>query len=228
MKSLWKYEMHAHTSPISQCSLLPPAILAQTVRRNGYDALVVTDHYTPSFFEGGFSGLAYRRRVHDYFAGFRAAREAGAAIGLTVLPGAELTLTAGPEDFLLYGFNEDIALETGCLCTLTLPEVRKRLMPYGVLLIQAHPYRRYLRCAPAQLLDGVEVYNGNPRHDSQNPIALAFAKDNHLLMTAGSDVHQVSDFGRAWMMLPPAHSEGELAQLLRTHAQTPPDQRDFT
>jgi bifunctional N-acetylglucosamine-1-phosphate-uridyltransferase/glucosamine-1-phosphate-acetyltransferase GlmU-like protein len=45
------------------------------------------------------------------------------------------------------------------------------------------------------LLDGVEVLNLNPRHDSHNDLALAYAEEHHLLMTAGSDCHRPGDEG---------------------------------
>ena len=65
----------------------------------------------------------------------------------------------------------------------------------GALLIQAHPFRNKCTPAPAELLDGVEVLNLNPRHDSHNDLALAYAEEHHLLMTAGSDCHRPGDEG---------------------------------
>ena len=65
----------------------------------------------------------------------------------------------------------------------------------GALLIQAHPFRGKCTPAPAELLDGVEVLNLNPRHDSHNDLALAYAEEHHLLMTAGSDCHRPGDEG---------------------------------
>ena len=60
----------------------------------------------------------------------------------------------------------------------------------------------YLHCMPAGLLDGVEVCNENPRHNSHNDRALAYAKEHHLLMTAGSDVHELGDAGGAGLLCP--------------------------
>jgi histidinol phosphatase-like PHP family hydrolase len=40
------------------------------------------------------------------------------------------------------------------------------------------------------------VFNGNPRHNSQNPLALQYARQHGLLMSSGSDAHQVEDVGR--------------------------------
>ena len=48
--------------------------------------------------------------------------------------------------------------------------------------------------AAAEDLDGVEVFNGHPRHDSRNPLALEFAAAHpHLIRTSGSDYHRTQD-----------------------------------
>lgn len=48
--------------------------------------------------------------------------------------------------------------------------------------------------AAAEVLDGVEVFNGHPRHDSRNPLALEFAAAHpHLIRTSGSDYHRTQD-----------------------------------
>ena len=71
--------------------------------------------------------------------------------------------------------------------------------------------------APAEYLDGVEVLNLNPRHDSHNDLALAYAKEHHLIMTAGSDCHRPGDQGTTGILSDtlPEDSFG-LADLLRS------------
>ena len=112
-------------------------------------------------------------------------------------------------------FHEELK-RLGDLAHLTLPQLREKVhsTPDG-LLIQAHPFRGYVKCQDAALLDGVEVFNGNPRHDSHNDRALAFAQANHLLMTAGSDVHESMDPGGALMVCPPFADIREFARLVR-------------
>jgi len=48
----------------------------------------------------------------------------------------------------------------------------------------------------SKLLDGLEVYNGNPRHDSQNKKALNYAKNHKLKMISGSDFHEYEDLAQ--------------------------------
>jgi predicted metal-dependent phosphoesterase TrpH len=49
-------------------------------------------------------------------------------------------------------------------------------------------------------LDGVEVFNGNPRADSQNGLALSYAKEHGLLQNSGSDAHRPEDVGRGGLL----------------------------
>jgi len=51
------------------------------------------------------------------------------------------------------------------------------------------------------LIDGVEIYNGNPRHNSSNHLALEYARKNGLKMLSGSDFHQVQDAARGGIIV---------------------------
>ena len=44
-------------------------------------------------------------------------------------------------------------------------------------------------------LDGIEIFNGNPRHNSSNDIAEMWAKKYDLMVTSGSDYHEYEDLG---------------------------------
>ena len=216
MNQLWTIETHAHTAEVSLCGKLAGAEVARAVKAAGCDAIIITDHYTPEFFEWDLSKEAYAARVDDFFAGCRAVREEGEKIGLAVFPAFEIRISAGPEDYLIYGVSADELKKLGNLAHLSLPELREKIhsTPHG-LLIQAHPFREYLTCQDAALLDGVEVCNANPRHNSHNDKALAFAQEHGLLMTAGSDVHQSMDPGAALMSCPPFADIHEFADLLK-------------
>ena len=86
---------------------------------------------------------------------------------------------------------------------------------WGALLVQAHPNRKNCHPVDAGLLDGVEVFNGNPRHDSHNALTLAFAQAHpHLIRTSGSDYHQPQDLARGGIVAD-AESRESLIQCLR-------------
>ncbi|MDR3085528.1 MAG: PHP domain-containing protein [Christensenellaceae bacterium] len=207
-------ETHAHASEVSPCSHLPGASLAQEIKSRGYDALIVTDHYTPEWFAGSQSGPRFQKRLREFFAGYRAAREEGKGLDLIVLPALELRVAAGPEDFLVYGLEPEELEVLGCLAFLSAGEARRRVKDAGGLFLQAHPFRG-ARCMPAELLDGVETLNGNPNHDSRNDRALRFAEENGLLQSAGSDTHSASGAGIAAMRMDERPSVKGFARAIR-------------
>lgn len=96
-------------------------------------------------------------------------------------------------DYLIYGLDENFLFGCPALYNLGLAELHQLLKAHGMLLYQAHPFRNYMERVPPGLLDGIEVFNGNPRHNSRNHLALAYAKAYGLGMVSGSDFHQVVD-----------------------------------
>ena len=52
-----------------------------------------------------------------------------------------------------------------------------------------------MKITQPELLFGIEIKNGNPRHDSRNDIAAAWAKKYNMHAIAGSDCHQQEDVG---------------------------------
>lgn len=223
----WKVEVHAHTSPASRCSQLRPKELLELLQRDGYDAVVISDHYDPERFFGSTKGRRFRSRLKDLYDGWREAADLGGRYGIEVFQAAELRLERGNEDYLLYGFTEEMALDVGYLGSKSLARVRDILSPLGVLIVQAHPFRPHMERADPALLDGVETYNACVRHVPDNASALAFAKEHGLLMTAGSDSHRAVDIGRAWMKLPPMRDEKELTRVLREYARREPEVSSF-
>lgn len=213
---------HCHAAEVSRCSKLPGKQLIEEVKNAGCQGLIVTDHYDPEFFEGYETGARFKQRLKDDFLqGYYAALEEGQKQNILVLPGLELRTKAGPEDFLIYGVEVDELCEMGCLTGLPIQKVRQLVNECGGLFMQAHPFRRYLTCMAAQALDGVEVVNGNPRHDSQNALALRFAEENPgLLRCAGSDVHQIGDAGGAGMVLDHVPSVKSFAKAIKEGSAT--------
>ena len=91
----------------------------------------------------------------------------------------------------------------------------KERVDQDILVYQAHPFRDKMTIVDPELLDGVEVYNGNPRHDSRNDLANLYAKRHHLKKISGSDFHQVEDLARGGILLSEnPDNEQELVQLL--------------
>lgn len=210
-----KIEMHFHTSETSPCGSVPAADAVQAYARKGYGAIVITDHFNGDILES-FPGSP-REKVDRYLRGYEAARQAGDEAGLVILLGVESCLAGGPEDFLLYGINRDFLYEYPRLYAMTQAEVYRACHDYGALLYQAHPFRSYCRPRDPALLDGVEIYNGNRRHENHNAEAAAFARRHRLRVSSGSDFHEYEDLAQGGLCLPsPLSTNAELLAALKS------------
>jgi hypothetical protein len=59
-----------------------------------------------------------------------------------------------------------------------------------ILIIQAHPFRKNMTLAPENLVDGIEVFNLHPNHNSRVGYASRYAEDlGRCVCTCGTDFH---------------------------------------
>ena len=215
---MYRIETHLHTTYISHCGWLGAQALIKSYAAAGYDAICVTDHYNRECFDYADIDLNTSGSKTDAFLlGFRRLQREAERYGIRVYEGAELRFDGSENDYLLYGFSHELLADPDTVMRGGLEEFSNRARAEGALLVQAHPFRRMCTPALPQYLDGVEVLNCNPRHDSRNDLALAFARQHELLMTAGSDCHRMEDIGRSGILsdILPKDSFG-LAQLLRS------------
>lgn len=197
---MYKYEMHLHTYPCSDCSVSSMEEMVAAAKENGYAGFVVTNH----FYHGNTGidrQLPWEEFVEKFAEDWHRGVELGKKQGINVLFGVEEGYDRGKE-VLIYGLTpEEFAAK---------PELRERglkaLSEYvhekGGIVVHAHPFR----IAPyipdpdtepdASLLDGVEVNNQNGTKN-RNELAKEFAEKNGLFGTSGGDVHSAKNFGRA-------------------------------
>ena len=169
----------------------------------GYDAVIVTDHYTEEYFDGGsLRSLPWPRRIDCFLEGYRRAHREGERVGLQVFLGLEVRLPGSPNDYLMYGIGEQPLKQAPPLYSLGLAGVRSLAQRCDGIVVQAHPFRSPCSPADPSLLDGVEIFNGNPRQPQRNDLAGAFARRHDLLQLSGSDTHWEEDVGRGGMRLP--------------------------
>ena len=208
-----KVDTHVHTCEVSRCGHVPGAEMARLYIQAGYDAILITDHFIlPEVAE---SGKTPEETVEAQMRGYRAALE-GAGDKLQVFLGAEIRFFGGEEDFLLVGLNAEKYLAIARAMPRTPGACRTLAETMGVLLYQAHPYRKGQHPAAPSDLSGVEVLNAHPRHDSHNDLALAYAQQHGLRMLCGSDAHQTMDVGRGGILAPDwVNNAEDLAAYLR-------------
>lgn len=187
-----KWELHAHCCETSLCGHVPAEELVKSYAGAGYTGLVLTDHYNAKTLDPMDGTDA--EKVEKWLHGYELARVAGEKYGLRVLFGLEARLPINENDYLIFGATPEFLRAHPLLYRGTLPELHRLANDCGAIVVQAHPFREVCMPAAAEDLDGVEVFNGHPRHDSRNPLALEFAAAHpHLIRTSGSDYHRTQD-----------------------------------
>ncbi len=181
------YEMHAHTSESSSCARAQAKAVVERCRSKGYDGVVITDHMND--YKMKRKGLETIEEKAEYFLkGYREAKKYETE-DFNVLPGMELCFTDIEGDFLVYGFDEDFMYKYHMDKFKDLEEFRPVADENGLVIFQAHPFRFDMSIQDPKLLDGIEVYNGNSGHHSNNDIAELWAAKFGLARLSGSDYH---------------------------------------
>jgi len=212
--NLYKIDTHVHTAEVSACGKIKAKDLVQMYRDSGYYGVIITDHYCSEYFHS-LRAKNWEEKVDSYLTGYRNALGEGKKVGLKVFLGMEIRFTENFNDYLVYGFDEDFLKNHRELYKLGLVKFKKLAEKEGLLVFQAHPFRPEIIPADPRFLDGVEVYNGNPRHNSRNHLAYSFASRNNLMMISGSDFHQVSELATGGIILPHAiNTSKELVALM--------------
>lgn len=214
------YDCHVHTNEVSACGLIDAAEMVELYQRANYTGIVITDHYYDYYFEH-LDGT-WAEKIEKYLSGYTEAKKRGQELDVEVLLGLELRFAGTPEDYLVYGVDRNFLLEYPRLDQLGLKKFSLLAKKHNLLVVQAHPFRSGLQVAEAQYLDGIEIFNGNPRHDSHNDLALAYAQQHSLIQLACSDAHQYQDVARAGIYLPVrVRTSAELVEVLREHPVLP-------
>ncbi len=193
----YRIEPHLHTVHASRCAQLNANALIAGYLEAGYSAIVVTDHFDRKGFYYLGIDVAHERFPLEYFlAGYRRMKALGDAAGIRVLRGAELRFDGDGNDYLLYGYSDALLTPADDIFRMGIRAFAPLAHADGALIVQAHPFRGLCKPADPALLDGVEVRNANPRHESRNELALGFAHANpSLLQLSGSDCHRAEDIG---------------------------------
>lgn len=215
---MYKIETHLHTPLISPCAVLSPEELVLSYKEAGYAAVTVTDHYKASAFSyAGISWDAPGDKLYAFLEGYRRVKEVGDQAGLKVYYGAELQFYENDNDYLVYGFSDQLLADPKAVCSMGIAAFSKLAKEDGALLIQAHPFRHHCVPVAPYLIDGVEAVNRHDCHDNRNNLAIEYARRYQLQMTGGADCHGPEDIGRGGIdadYLP--EDSLELAELLRS------------
>ncbi|MBF9017593.1 MULTISPECIES: PHP domain-containing protein [unclassified Oceanispirochaeta] len=196
------YELHAHCTEVSPCGGVKAEEVVALYKAEGYQGLVLTDHYHHEYFSS-LGDLSWKGKTDKFLEGYRLARKAAEKLDFDLFLGFEIRFTDSGNDFLVFGVNEDFLYKNPRLYEHDLAYLNKVVKRTPeTLIVQAHPFRK--GCKPSEnlsLIDGVEICNGNPRHDSRNSMAAELARENNLLKISGSDFHRTEDLGKGGIRL---------------------------
>jgi len=220
---VYKYDLHIHTDESSPCGRVLAADMIKVYHERGYQGVVITDHLRKIFFKKSH-GATWEEKVDDFLTGYRHALEEAKNYDMDVLLGVEIAFMENNEhdnDFLIYGITEELLKTTPDILELGLEGVSALCREKGLLIYQAHPLRGYCCFEDVTLLDGIEIHNGNPRHNSNNADAEALAKEHGILMIGGSDYHEIGDEDSGGILTSERiYNNEQLLQVLRNNAYT--------
>lgn len=181
----YRIELHAHTSPASSCSQITPEEMAVTYKNLGYDGVTVANHFIYEY-----EGLSKNEMTDRFMKDFEETEKKGKELGIKVFLAAEIRFTENDNDYLVFGVNRKILEEIYDLLPFGVENFRKTYSMPESVFIQAHPFRDGMEKVNPALLDGIEVFNMHPNHNSRVGLASVYAKEHKLpIVTAGSDFH---------------------------------------
>ena len=180
----YRIELHAHTTPASGCSDVTPKELVEIYKDLGYDAINLTNHFSFS------NNLSKEEYVTKFLKDFKEAKKYADALGIKVYLSAEIRFTENANDYLVFGVDHKMLGEIYDLLQDGVENFRKKYpMPESVF-VQAHPNRNGMEKVSPELLDGIEVFNMHPNHNSRVGLtALQAKRENIAIITAGTDFH---------------------------------------
>jgi predicted metal-dependent phosphoesterase TrpH len=186
-----RYDLQVHTDA-SPCSGASPTAVVDAAASIGLDGVAITDH--------------------DTLAGVDAAR-AAAPDGFTVVPGLEVTTTAGH----VLALDVEMPPEPGDPLS-----VVEAIHDQDGVAVLAHPFDRLREhfagdlAALAGVVDAVEAVNSRCLRRAYVRRARSFAAANDLPATGGSDAHFPMEVGRAYTVC-----AGDPAEAIRRGATRP-------
>lgn len=180
----YQIELHAHTSPVSGCSQITPKEMVDTYKKLGYDAVAITNHFMYQ------QNVKKEEYIDAFLSGFEETKEFGDRENLKIYCGAEIRFTESDNDYLVFGVDKKILSEIYDLLPLGLENFRKNYSMPNSIIIQAHPMRDGMKTIDTAFIDGMEVFNMHPGHNSRVGLASVYAAEKNIqIITAGSDFH---------------------------------------
>ena len=208
----YKFELHAHSNPASGCSDLPPAELVERCKNAGAHGLVLTNH------------VVWWNREEDkeawcarYLKDYLDTKAAGEQMGIKVLLGFEAHFPENSNDYLIFGPDESFIPEMYEHIGTSEQEFYTACHGEDMLILQAHPHRNNMEPVDPAYLDGYEVFNMHPGHNSRVAVAAQLHATHSGVITGGTDFHHRGHEGSLFTCFAEMpQNEKDLVRLLRS------------
>ena len=195
MLEIFKTELHCHSTEVSACSKITATQLRDRYISAGYTTVVLTNHFAV-FTYNHLKCADWQEFVDKYMYGYNLLKSVSQG-QLEILLAIEIRPQDSPNDYLMYGVTEGFLRENEFLYNKSVEKLSRLARENGILFIQAHPFRDYMQMTSTELIDGIEVFNGNHGGhygtDSRNDIAEAYADKYEFIKTSGTDLHYPND-----------------------------------
>lgn len=179
-------ELHAHTYPVSACSLISAADAVNEYVKAGAHTLTVTNHLTETHL---VTHPDTAELAEYYLSDYYAAVDAAKGTGLCVALGVELRFAGTNNDYLVYGIEPSDIERMITYIPRSIEEFYRDFKNGKNVIIHAHPRRAHMEPTPYGSVDGVEVYNLHPGIDAKMVYTANDARERDMLVTGGSDYH---------------------------------------
>lgn len=190
---MYKYELHCHTARTSACSSLSAEDMVELYLANGYDGLVVTDHFLNgnTTVHRELPDGTYEQKVELFCKGYEGVKEAAKG-RLNVFFGLEVSYLG--TDVLVYGADKESLKAFPEIPSMDLRSFADFCREKGFLAVQAHPFREapyidHIRLYPGY--EGVEVRNATCNARC-NALGLCYAEAYGKVKMGGSDLHHAN------------------------------------
>ena len=182
----YKTELHCHSRDASGCSSESAEGIVRKYLEAGYTTVCLTNHFCPDSKDD--DDAAWEAKVDKLYRAYDILTEAADG-RLTILMGMELRFSQNSNDYLVFGFDRDYLMTHRDIHRMGIGNYIRMAREDGLLTIQAHPFRNGMTVTDPRRVDGIEVFNGHPGHNSHNDVAELWAKQAGVIMTSGTDHH---------------------------------------
>lgn len=189
---MFKTETHIHTREISACSHKRAVDMIRLYKEAGYSTVFISDHFQPNSLDV-LGDIPWSEKMTIFLSGYYKAKHEGEILGVHVLPAAEIRFADSKNHYIAYGITKEFLDAYPEFHKMSSAEFLPIARSAGIFIVHAHPYRDGSQSATPELVDAIEIYNSNPRHEDHSELSKALAEKYDLPVTAGSDAHRDED-----------------------------------